>query len=265
MLSAPQLLWKNAGRPPHKYEEEPYGGPCATCGADTEHGVPTEEVNNPTFSNHADFFRYGTHVCRACAWLYGDPKRAHRNVIALGGKILWPMISLDSATEERPSWREVFRRILPGCPPDSFVCGVMTTDPKPRNWPHMRLSSAARPALYVHAPDYDTSCVIEIDPEALLSCMGAIEEALSLGFPKSRIYAGLLSDYARAKRNIKEVMRLEKALREIRKEEEFVPALLAAGLTKEEKERAKSGRADRGSREGRAARGFVREDPSRLF
>lgn len=267
MLSAPQLLWTNAGRPPHKYEEEPYGGPCATCGSDTEHGVPTEEVNNPTFSNHADFFRYGTHVCRACAWLYGDPKRAHRNVLAVGEDLFWPMLSLDSATEERPSWLELFRRLQEDYPQDASLCGVLTTDPKPRNWPKMRLSQVSTPALYVHAPDYDVSEVRELDVATLFACENKIREALALGFSKARIHSGLFGDYARTRRNLREVVALERELRECRRRQEFVPALLISGVKKEERKHAGKGAAEntRGADKGRAARGKARQEPHRLF
>lgn len=129
--TSPQLIWRNAGEPGHKYAEEVHDGVCATCAAGIGVGVDTEQINNPTFSNHAEFFKFGTHVCRACAWLYGDPKRTHRNVLAVGGDLWWPMISAESATEDRPSWLELFGR-LKNLPPETPMCGVLTTDPKPR-------------------------------------------------------------------------------------------------------------------------------------
>lgn len=273
-LSAPHLIWRAAGEPAHKYAEEAYAGPCATCGASCAGaGVNTEEVNSPTFANHAEFFKFGSHVCRACAWLYGDPKRTHRNVLCVGDELWWPMISAESATEERPSWSDLFFQIYsqPEWTPDAPFCGVLTTDPKPRNWPRMRLCTVTRPGLYVHAPDYDVSEYRTFDAQSLIGIEDAVREALLLGFSKQRIYTGLLSDYAKAKKNMKEVMKLEEEFREYRKTPEFVPALLIAQVTKEEKDAFASKRAEHGAsdtggalRAGEAG-GKAHQDDDRLF
>ena len=266
--SASQLLWRAAGKPPHKYAEEdaPAGAVCATCAVlISGKSVQTGAINNPTFANHAEFFKFGARVCRACAWLYGDPKRTHRNVLAIGDRLWWPMISLESATEERPSWLTLFED-WPQCDEDleKPVAGVLTTDPKPRNWPRMRLSTVARPALYIHAPDYDVADWRVLDIETLLHCKEAIRDALLFGFPKVRIYSGLLSDYKRVKKNIEEAMGLESELKELRVLPEFVPALLITGITKEEKD---AGRARAISKPVRAgeARGEAGQDHDRLF
>ncbi len=91
-LSAPQHLWYAAGRPEGKWVLEPVTGVCSTCAAPLTEGVQTAVINNPTFAQHADFFRFGTHCCGACAWLYSDPKRTHRNVLAVGDTLRWPKI-----------------------------------------------------------------------------------------------------------------------------------------------------------------------------
>ena len=272
-MTAPRLVWRNAGEPTHKYREESYGGLCATCGTKTEVSISTDQINNPTFANHAEFFRYGTHACRACAWLYGDPKRTHRNVLAAGEELWWPMISIESATEERPSWLELLRRVAE-MPPETLVAGVLTSDPKPRNWPRMRLATVADFGLYVHAPDYDTSVFRSVSLADLLVATEPILEALRRGFLKTRIYSGLLADYAKAKKDLEGTMRLEEELRAIRNEPEFVPALLVSGIKKEEKdggegrvpdrEQGRAGPASGAIRAGEA-RGQVGEDDHRLF
>lgn len=262
--SAPHLIWLGAGEPEHKYEDEDYGNPCATCGVRAGRGVDTDQVNNPTFANHAEFFRFGSHVCRACAWLYGDPKRTHRNVLAVGDEVWWPMISHDSATVERPSWLDLLGTVADDparYPGDSPWTGVLTTDPKPRNWPRCRLASAASPGLYLHAPDYDVSEWRSFGLPGVLEIASVVRAALDLGFSKRRVHAGLLSDYQKAKKNIEEVMELEEALREYRMHQEFVPALLIAGKGKD---RDGTGTTVGPERAGEA-RGEAHEDDHRLF
>lgn len=273
--SAPDLLWRNSGEPPHKYREEAAEGPCATCAAPLDgHGIPTREVNSPTFSNHAEFFRYSAHVCRACAWLYGIGKGRPGNVLAVGNRILHPMISLESAEKEgRPSWQEILPCLdlwtdpmlgdLQDIPEDAPFCGVLTTDPKPRLWPRMRLSTARSPALYVHAPDYGASEIRALDVGGLSRCWDLVVAALEMGFSKRAIYRGLPSDYARMKRRLEEAMGLEGKLREYRQRPEFVPALVISGIEKGEK--GGDDDADGGPEPGGEAGGGPAEDGDRLF
>lgn len=272
-MSAPQLLWSAAGEPAHKYLEETTDGSCATCAAPLDGlGISTEAVNNPTFSSHSEFFRYGTHVCRACAWLYGDPKRTHRNVLALPGGVWWPMISVESATPSRPSWLEVLSR-LTHCSPETPVAGVLTTDPKPRNWPRMRLSTVGAFGLYVHAPSFDVSEYRTLDLEALAEMTEPILAAQALGFTRytrrgksqapGPIHSGLHRDYQRFREVYEEASELETALESARGQPEFVPAVLITQLTK-----AKKGVKDERESDTRASgepRGGRVQDPTRLF
>lgn len=262
-MSASQLIWRNAGEPSHKYTEEFYDGSfaCATCAALTETGIHTDQINNPTFSNHAEFFKFGTHVCRACAWLFGDPKRAHRNVLAVGDELWWPMISVENATEERPSWLELFRR-LEDMDSELPLCGVLTTDPKPRNWPRMQLSTVGAPGLYTHAPDYDVAEFRILDVATVLGISMHVRAALSAGFSKLACYHGLSRDYKRFIKNYEEVKHVESALKHYRPVPEFVPALLITQITKEEKDEA---RATARPEPAGAARGGASQDDHRLF
>lgn len=240
-MSAPVLIHRAAGYPLHKYAEEPHDGVCATCATAIEVGVSTESINNPTFANHAEFFKFGTYVCRACAWMYGDPKRTHRNVLVVGDELWWPMISADSATDERPSWGGLFGLLYhepEDYPPDIPMTGVLTTDPKPRLWPRSRLASIGSPGLYVHAPDYDVSEWRTFDLEHLIECARRIRPALLTGYAKTRIYTGLLSDYAKAKKDLDAAISMERRLQEVRGSPEFVPALITTVVTKEEKQEA---------------------------
>lgn len=261
-MSAPQLLWRNAGEPPHKYAEEPHDGVCATCAASIVVGISAEEINNPTFSNHAEFFRFGTHVCRACAWLYGIGKGRPGNVLAAGDELWWPMISGKSAREEeRPAWLDTLQALRES-PNEAPAAGVLTTDTKPRVWPRMRIVSIKDFGLYVHAPEYAISEYRTFDLADLLAVSGLVREALDMGFSKQRIRNGLLSDFARAKRNIKEVMRLEKQLHMLRERSEFAPALIVT--CKGWIEESKSGVSGRTGGAGEAS-GKARQDGDGLF
>lgn len=261
-MSAPQLIWRNAGEPPHRYREEAYVGPCATCAAAISTGISTEQINNPTFSNHAEFFRFGTHVCRGCAWLYGIGKGRPGNIMAAGDALYRPVISKKSATEERPTWLEVLGGLSEVSSGD-WVAGVLTTDTKPRVWPRMRLASLGDFGLYIHAPEYSVSEYRSFALADLLDTSGVIRGSLDMGFTKQRIHAGLLSDFSRAKKNMKEVMQLEMLLQTLRHRPEFIPALIATykGLDKENEVHGVSGRTDGAGEAG----GQARKDGDRLF
>lgn len=267
MLTAPELVWRAAQKPEHKYREEEYEGICATCAAEIEAGILTGEINNKTFSNHAEYFKYGSHVCRACAWLYGMGKGNPGNIIAAGDEYCRPVISPDSATEERPAWLDLLERIRDSPPEKKStpVAGVLTTDVKPRVWPRMRVASVRDFGLYVHAQEYDISEYRDLDMALLLDATRPIREALAKGYSKSRIYHGLLSDFQRAKKDMKGVMHLEMHLQDIRDWPEFVPALIASYATKEEKDEYAGTRDTGGSVGSGEARGQASEDHARLF
>ncbi|GIW06327.1 MAG: hypothetical protein KatS3mg060_1132 [Dehalococcoidia bacterium] len=254
-LTAPQLVWYAAGTPAPRWPLEPAAGLCATCGAEVTAGVSHELINSETFSQQGDFFQYGSHVCAACAWFYSDAKQRHRSLIAAGSWLAWPLISHEAAAAdpERPSWLAALQH-LAGLPPTTPTTGVLTTDPKPRLWPRMRLGTAATPAIYVHALDYDVSRVVRVDLVQLLAVITPITEALNRGFSKRTVWRGLLTDYRRCLAIGRAALDLERTLAPWRPRPEFVPALLIAGRTEETHERSHPGPADRQSQSARAAR-----------
>ena len=255
--TAPALVWRAAGEPAHKYTEEPHSGACATCGGGISIGVPIDEINNPTFSNHAEFFRYGTHACRACAWLYGIGKGRPGNIMAAGTDLYRPVISEKSATDERPTWLDTLRSLSGDMP----VAGVLTTDTKPRVWPRMRIASIRAFGLYVHAPEYAVSEYRSFSLADLGVASSAIRKALDMGFTKRRIHLGLLADFTRAKRHTREVMSLEQRLRMLRDRPEFVPALIVTYTELRKEEDGDPGDLEPAGAEG----GEARKDGDRLF
>lgn len=239
-MTAPDLVWRAAGSPPAKWPLEPASGLCATCGLAITEGVSHQRINQESFSQQGDFFQYGSHVCAGCAWLYTDAHSKHRSLLVVGDTLEWPLLSVDAAAESgRPSWLEALRR-LDGLPPDTPQAGVLTTDPKPRFWPRMREGTAATPVLYVHAPDYDLSGRVRVPVSRLLLVADLVLAALALGFTKRTILHSLYHDYRRMLAAGPQAIAVEGALAEWRADPAFVPALLIAGLRKEERDHARS-------------------------
>ena len=231
-LTPPQIAHAGSGFEPHKYKDEPYTGHCATCGAAVDgQAVPIAEIENPTFSNHADFMRFGKHVCPACAWLYGAGKGKPGNFMATPNRYEQLVISLDSVVEDKRPWLEAVRD-LAALPSDTPVCGVLTTDIKPRLWPRMAAGTAAVPNLFVHAPDYDLSKPVSFALSDLLDIIETVLQALSLGFSKTNCYRGLPHDYARYSKHLAAAHDLERRLKPLRDNPAFIPAVLTAGIKK---------------------------------
>lgn len=237
-MTATQHTWTAAGQPPHGYPVEPApDGRCATCGGAHQdgHAVPLAAIETPTMAAHGDNFRtWGKHVCHACAWLYQAGKGRPGNFIALPDRYEETVISLDSVVANKRPWITILRE-LATLPPETPITGVMTTDVKPRLWPRMRLTTLGQMGLYLHAPDYDVSAWTRFDLHACLDAIGAMLPALAAGYPKARLYHGLWTDGKRAIKDPAATLALETAIAPHRGHDHFLPALIAAGLTKEAK------------------------------
>jgi hypothetical protein len=200
---------------------------CATCGVPSARGIALKNVLNPTFSRHADFLKFGDHVCEACAWMYAEPKLRHRNVVAIGDVIAWPMIGVASATVDRPHWSVAWSAIV-RAPSGTPLSGVLTTDPKPRLWPLARVSTVDRPGLYVHVPDYDVSAYVEFDRVEVASMLTTIGWALDRGFSKRAVYYGLTRDLKRCAVDMTSALVLDREIAAIRPQSGFLVALMIA-------------------------------------
>lgn len=236
-MTAPRLIWEGfgasapEGKTGAKYAFEGCEGVCATCCHPIASGVPAHPrrgvtgILNATFSGHAEYLAHGTHVCAGCAWMYGQPKISHRAVLTLGGRSWWPTISQDM--EGRPKWREILREAS-DLPPDAPMTGVLTTDPKPRFWPRVRLASIARPGLYVHWPDFDISRWVDFEFAAFWTCLGVVDEARALGMTKRECMLGGCTSRLVDKRGIVAVMDMEARLAALRPDPSFSIAVVLA-------------------------------------
>ena len=227
MLSASQLLYQAAGRPAGKWPLAAGDvGYCATCACETGMGVMTSDLAGDAFSRQVDFLTFGNRVCPACAWLYSFPVETHRNVLAYGETLLWPMISADTATEERLQWLDALLG-LAQMPANTLATGVLTTDPKPRLWPMTRLVSRQCFGLYVHCPDWDVSEFRLLNLDRLIRIAKELSDLLGLGFNKNDCGFSLLRS-KKAKMELRDKLNAEAKMRILRALPEFVPALLCA-------------------------------------
>lgn len=234
-MSPSQHTWTVAGSPAHPYTEEPASTVCATCAAPITSGVPLVQIETPTTANHADYFRFGSkHVCPACAWLFAAGKGRPGNYIATPGRMEYTVISLESVVADKRPWIEVLADVAT-MPPDAPVAGVMTTDVKPRLWPRVRLATVARFGLYLHAPDYDVSEYRDFSLPACLDLIGQMIAPLTAGYAKASLYHGLFRDHARTARDPARALGWDALLAPHRSQPHFLPALIAAGVTKETK------------------------------
>lgn len=228
--------WQAAGSPKPPYNLEACDAVCATCAAAITVGVPLSQIETPTMSNHADYFRFrfgGKYVCQACAWMFSAGKGRPGNFIATPGRMEYTVISPSTAEGKRP-WIDVLADIA-SMPPETPVAGVMTTDVKPRLWPRVRLATVSRFGLYIHAGEYDISEWREFGLLACLDLIGEMIAPLKAGYAKASLYHGLFRDYARSSRDPALAMEWEAKLSQHRGKPHFLPALIAAGVRKESK------------------------------
>ena len=234
-MSASQIAWSAAGKPLHGYESLQVDAPCATCGFKGDLGVSLKAIETPTTSGHADLFRFGTqHVCPACTWLFAAGKGKPGNYIAAGERFEYAVISLESVVEDKRPWIDILRDLC-DLPASAPVAGVMTTDVKPRLWHRVRPASIGKFGLYLHCPDYDVSEWRSFDLRACLDLIEQMISPLTAGFAKASLYHGLLRDFSRANKDMAQAMHWEMQLHAQRTTPHFLPALIAAGITKEQK------------------------------
>jgi hypothetical protein len=243
-LPAPALAWHAAGSPAPTWPVEPVPvAACACCGTPAMTSIPIARFVSETYSQPADFLPFGERVCPACAWWHSETKQRHRSWLTDGARLWWPILSAETAAAEpdaalrvagqRPAWRDLLRHVatLPAATP---LAGLLTTDPKPRLWPRVRAGTVGRALLYVHStgdksPVGDVSAGVACDLREVARLLGVIEPPLAAGWTKRALGRGLLTDHARATRNLAGTLALERVLAGERGTPAWSVALLVAG------------------------------------
>jgi hypothetical protein len=225
------IIWEAAGRPSHKFTATVYQGACATCGHDIKsEAVAVSSLAGDAFGRQVSFIN-GDHVCIACAWMYSFPKETHRNVFVVANKLYWPMIGVESATEERPSWQKLLLSTQQ-LPQDTPAIGVLTTDPKPRLWPMTHEVTLNNFGLYLHSPDYDVSEFRFFDLNSCITTIQLLNKILLLGYSKRACATSLLKETKKIEKLGGIVFELEQNLQSLRSTPHFIPSLLVAGQKK---------------------------------
>lgn len=236
-MNTSTLCWEAHGRPEinARFKIENAITLCTTCGIRIDgEAVTVASIDNNAFSERHESFKYkSSHVCIACAWLYGLGRSKPGNFFATSACFEQTVISLESVVEDKRPWLHVLRdaSLLPS---DTTCTGVLTTDVKPRLWVRTKLASIGSFGLFVHAPDYDTSQWVDFCLHELLEIVDIAIPALQLGFAKASLYHGLLRDYQRFQKNPDSALEIELSIKPLRKSAAFLPAILIAGITKEE-------------------------------
>lgn len=236
-MSAPKLCWDASGNPDihKKFKTEQALTVCATCGDSIDgKAVTVSSIDNNAFSERHESFKYRSpHVCLPCAWLYGAGRSKPGNFFCTPSVFEQTVISLESVVEDKRPWLHVLRDAA-RLPADTPCTGVLTTDVKPRLWPRAQLASIGSFGLFVHAPDYDTSRWVGLDLHEMLHIADTVIPALQMGFAKASLYHGLLRDYQRFSKKPDDALAMEQAIQPLRSSPAFLPAILVAGVTKEE-------------------------------
>lgn len=199
---------------------------CALCGAAISTGVPLKRVIQKTTTDIADTFRYGhDHTCGDCAACFSEPKLLVGNLFASAACTCKPVVSLDSATDERPAWRDLIRTLPFGTP----CVALITSNTKRRLWPAARISGFG-PAWRPYFVDGDTARTLDINANRLIECMALIERVMDIGFSKRAIAESLLfgvklKDFAAS---AEAILQYESVLAQWRGTDEFLLALFVA-------------------------------------
>ncbi len=236
--AAQTLIWQSAGLPEQKHQTEVAAGRCMICGTEIDgRAVPVKRIIKSTTVGDSQLFRFrqATHFCIPCAWLMEIGKGRPGNFIAsepTGFELA--VISVESVVQDKRPWLHIVRDLVK-LPPETPITGVLTTDVKIRLWHRCQIATIGDFGLYIHALDYDVSEWRRFDLDDLCRTIADLIPILRAGYAKSAIYHSLFNDYKRASRDPAETLRLESTLARLRNRPEFLPALLMAGVTKEEK------------------------------
>lgn len=198
-----------------------------TCGICGEYGeaLHMKRVTKANTADIADTFRHSNHVCPACAACFAESRLLTSNLYADStGSACKPMVALSSATDERPAWRDLVRRLAPG----TETVAVFTSNTKRRLWP-LAVVSTVGPAWRVLFVDGETERVLTVDYQNLLTVLGILESLLDDGFTKQAIATNLLTAFKLIHANdLTRIIERERTVAALRGTDEFALALFIA-------------------------------------
>lgn len=204
-------------------EPGPHAGTCSLCGLPGDGQYLRNEILEKTSANLTALFDLNRDtICAHCVGVWREPKKWHRGVCATEAGVLFPVISRESVTQDRPLWADVLRGI-----DGSRRVIILTTDPKKRVWPFARVSAGDSVCIYLHDPARGISGNAWVKLKMLNQALTTIESAYNAGFSKEAIRTSLYSNYQQAV-SCPNTRSLEQSLIALRKQPEFLPSLIVA-------------------------------------
>lgn len=198
---------------------------CAMCGVEAD-CVPSRELIKANSTDLPDMFRHSDFCCPDCAACFSDSRLLTSNLYADEHGVAYkPMIAQASATEDRPSWRDLVRSLEVG----TQCVALFTSNTKRRLWPGCVVSpvGAAWRVLFV---DGDIERLLTVNYHTLLKYLDFVEFLMADGFSKRAISTSLLSGMKSAAfmQSATRVLALEAQVAQIRGTDEFTLALFIA-------------------------------------
>lgn len=231
-MTAQSQIHKNWGSPAVENTEQVESGYCATCAGNLNGGaVHVKNLKGYSWGRQVSYLNGSDYVCVACAFLHGQPKDGNRNLIAVGDELLFPMIGVDSATNDRPSWLQVWER-LKNTDPTLPISAIITTDPKPKLWPMIQQVTLENFGCYIHQPDYNVSEFRLFSFAESCEFLPVIIDLITRKFSKRQIATSLLTDAKTLQKDPVFILSAESNLRLMRKSAAFLPTLTIAGVPK---------------------------------
>lgn len=165
---------------------------CAMTGEALEYGYRLPKVIDKKTTGQAELFRFGGQMLgERAARLMKASKLLRGNLLAMPGKGLRPLISISSASEERPAWRDIVRKLKSGTPTIAIISGEFQR----RLWhlaPLSYFGGSWRPFC-----NFDDECrPLNINVIKLRECLDLVEQVYADGFSKSAIKSGLMGGSA---------------------------------------------------------------------
>jgi len=202
-------------------------GDCAICGRWSDTACHRDDILDKTSANLTAIFELNDRlVCASCAEVWRKPKYWHRGICARPGIVVFPVISTESVTEDRPTWSAILRE-LPNDPRPRAL--ILTTDPKKRVWPMAKVSQGPVASIYVHDTSRGVSGNYVVQLRDLVDCLELVEKAYSLGFSKSVIQRSLFDSMAAVRLiGFEQAIQMEQGIAAHREAPHFIPALIAS-------------------------------------
>ena len=208
---------------------------CGMCGEQVTEGY--ELSLKSATAEVSDLFRYPSDwLCPPCARLYAN-SALKGNLLALPNQGIRPFVATASATDERPTWRNL---ILNTLEPGTQTIAIMTDESKRRLWQNARLSTFGLDwEVYFygqfHSAAPHQARLLTVSISTVRMMIRLIEECLNAGFSKPAIATGLLS---KTPADLSEALRLEKQLRGWRGADAFMIGVFVGQASEKRIEKA---------------------------